>query len=471
MLIFSTKLYVKEELSDEKFIDMAIDWVKGGQNYSFDTINWNGEEEFSVENGDQTQKFTIMRYEQAVIIHLVNKDGKIIWTNDFVITTMNGRRILAVQLYKEADDISAKLSMEFNRPRLLKTIIHDKYGDIDNDIVIGDEPEIIDESRLNFAKKILLGNSAYFMPIVYVTPTLFTSSYLIDCNELAKDLAGVAHVIVEKNSKITKEMQKLTDGKNPYNGAVQIIYSNDVTQRILPEIYTSKHEFRKEVSYAVFRKLILGKIEDELSWTKIRYNNLLKKSKDSMEIAEACDEIIAERDNTIYANNRRIEELEEKNQLLQNKLLAYEYRFKKANTEHSQMISLETQEEDLYEDETKDIILKVLQKELNSMNADPNLKESRKYHVLLSLLQQNIRSNRDVEIRQLLKEILNADGSFNKSKRRQLYDLDFEIVEGKHYKITYHDDARYMFTVSKTSSDYRANMNAVAKITNKLFGC
>ncbi|MFQ9516373.1 MAG: hypothetical protein ACLRZ9_11200 [Eubacterium sp.] len=461
---------MKEELEDEKFINMAIEWVSGGCHYSFGKIEWNGKEEFSIENNDKTQKFMIMKYSEAVIIHLVNKDGKIIWTNDFVLTTKEGRRVLAVQLYSDAEDISAKLPVEFNRPRLLKTLISKKYGDIDNNLMTDELPLIIDEEKLEFAKNILLGTREYLMPIVYITST-FASSHLIDYNELAKDLAGVAHVVVEKNNKISREMKVMTNGKNPYNGAIQIIYSNGVTQRILPEIYDNKHKFRKEVSYAVFRKLILGRIEDDFSWTKIRYNNLMKKSKESMEIAEVCDDIIAEKDTIIDVNNQRIQELEEKNMILQNKLIAYEHKFKKSNKEYSQMISLNIQEEDLYEDEIKDVIVKVLQKELNSMDLDPNLKESRKYHVLLSLLQQNSLSNRDTEIITLLKDILNKDGSFNKSKKRQLYELDFEVEEGKHYKITFHHDSRYMFTVSKTSSDYRANLNAVTKASNKLFGC
>lgn len=41
--------------------------------------------------------------------------------------------------------------------------------------------------------------------------------------------------------------------------------------------------------------------------------------------------------------------------------------------------------------------------------------------------------------------------------------------EGKHYKITYGNDDRYMFTLSKTTGDYRSNLNAVSRAANKLF--
>lgn len=35
MLVFSTKLYVKEQLTDDIFINKAISWVQGGNNYRF----------------------------------------------------------------------------------------------------------------------------------------------------------------------------------------------------------------------------------------------------------------------------------------------------------------------------------------------------------------------------------------------------------------------------------------------------
>ncbi len=469
MLIFSTKLYVTNELTDEKFIDLAIEWISGGQNYTFGEVKWDGKEEFTIENANCTQKFTIMKYESAVIVNLVNKDGKIIWTNDFVLTEKDGKRVLAVLLYNDAVDMSARLPKEFNRPRLLKRIIRDKYGADDNGLKINDEPMVIRKENLKVAEEIILGKKEYFMPVVYVTPALDTSTYRLDYKELAKDLAGVAHVLVEENSECTKVLRELVDGKNPYNGAVQIYYSASITQRILPGSFSNIHEFRKEVAYSVFRKLILSRINDEYSWTKIRYENLMKKSKKSMELAEICNQLIDEYEGKIDAGNQQIQELEDKINELQGKIGAYEYRFKKKNEQRG-VISFDIQEMDLYDDEIKDVILKVLTEAAQKMDTDPNLRESRKYHVLKSITQQNKLTGKDKEIEKSLRAILNGDGSFNKSKKRQLNELGFEIEEGKHYKIRYHGDKRYMITLVKTGSDFRGNKNAVSIALNVLFG-
>lgn len=469
MLVFSTKLYVSDDLTDERFIQLATEWVSWEKNYSFGEIVWNGLEEFTIENDSKTQKFTIMRYETAVIVHLENEDGKVIWTNDFILTEKEGKRILAVLLYNDGVDMSVRLPQVFNRPYLLKQIIKKRYGGMDKDLPINDIPLVINDSNLDIAKKLILGESVYLMPVVYITPSLYASTLKLDGNELAKDLAGVAHVLIEESSVQTKMLKEMTEGKNPYNGAIQIFYSPTITQRILPCNFENKHEFRREVSYSVFRKLVLGRIADEFSWTKIRYNNLMSKSMESIEIANLCNEILDEYEEGSKVKDRTIQDLEEKISQLQGKVQAYEYRFQE-KCEQGRVVAFDVQENDLYENEIKDIVLSVLDKELHSMEDDAKQRESRKFHVLQSILQQNKQSGNATELTKSLKSIINKDGSFNNVKRRQLNELGFEIEESKHYKIVYREDDRYMFTLAKTPSDFRNNLNSVSDAAKKIFG-
>lgn len=93
------------------------------------------------------------------------------------------------------------------------------------------------------------------------------------------------------------------------------------------------------------------------------------------------------------------------------------------------LLTFETQEMDLYE-EVKDINLKILDKEYKMMDSDPNLRESRKYHVLKSIIQGNEKAGNDEEIKALLREILNKDGSFNGAKRRQ---LNYLVISNKNH--------------------------------------
>ncbi len=468
MLVFSTKLFVKELLTDEIFINKAIAWVKGGKNYYFGEFEWNEKEEFSVSSSDEKQKFTINRYSDAVVVHLVNIDEKIIWTSDFVLTKKNGKRILASFLYNDAVDMSVRLPEQFNRPYLLKQIVAEGFGELDGNICTDNLPFILSDDNLSIAEELILGKSDYMMPIVYVSATRNKSEISVDTYELAKDLAGVAHVVVEESCECTKRLRDLTDGKNPYNGAVQIFYAQNITQRILPKFFSNSHQFRNEVAYSVYKRLILSRIDDEFSYAKLKYNNLVKKSAESIEISQICDELLDEKEKIINIGNLRIQEMEDKISNLQAKLQIFENRLNNKETQ-SYLITFETQEVDLYEGEEKDIIIKILDREFKNMDSDPNLRESRKYHVLKSIIQENKKTGKDEQIKKLLREILNKDGSFNGAKRRQLNDLGFIVNEGKHYKITYGNDDRYMFTLSKTTGDYRSNLNAVSRAANKLF--
>jgi hypothetical protein len=468
MLVFSTKLYVKETLTDDVFIEKAVDWVKGGKNYRFGEFEWDDSEEFNVMSSDKKQKFTINKYEDAIIIHLENREEKVIWTSDFVLTNRNCKRILAAFLYNDAVDMSVKLPEQFNRPYLLKQIVAEGYGDIDQNICTNNTPVIITKENINIANDLIMGNVDYMMPVVYVSAA--KDGVSVDADELAKDLAGVAHVLVEESYECTRILRDLTEGKNPYNGAVQIFYSLNITQRVLPKYYNNSNQFRNEVAYSVFKRLILSRIDDEFSWTKIRYNNLVKKSKDSMEISQICDDLLGEKEEIIKVGNLRIQELEDKLANLNAKLQICESRLNNKGTQ-SNLIAFDIQEMDLYEGEIKDMVIKILEKELKSMDADSNLKESRKYHVLKSIIQGNPKTEKGEQIRALLRDILNKDGSFNGVKRRQLNDLGFTVEEGgKHYKITFANDDRYMFTLAKTPSDFRSNLNTVTKAANKIFG-
>lgn len=372
-------------------------------------------------------------------------------------------------MYNDAVDMSVKLPQRFNRPYLLKELVAEGWGEADGKLHTNNIPYIITQDNINIAEKLIMGKSEYMMPVVYVSAKKNNDGIYIDSDELAKDLAGVAHVMVEESCECTHILKNITDGKNPYNGAVQIFFALDITQRILPKFYKNSGQFRKAVAYSVYKRLILSRIDDEFSCAKLKYNNLVKKSQESMEISQICDELLDEKEEIIKLGKLQIKELEDKVSNLQVKLQISESRLNKKG-EKNELITLDVQETDLYDGEMKDIVLKILEKEFNMINSDPNLMESRKYHVLKSIIQENSKTGQDEKIKELLREILDNDGSFNNAKKRHLFDLGFTIDEGKHYKITFGDDDRYMFTLSKTTSDYRSNMNVVSKASNKLFG-
>ena len=104
----------------------------------------------------------------------------------------------------------------------MKTILKLGYGAMDNDLPISDKTFLIKEDNLEKAEKIISGKTKYLLPVVYVTKKFIDNNTILDTNELAKDLAGTAHVMVEDSTELSSKLKEKTDGINPFNGAVHI---------------------------------------------------------------------------------------------------------------------------------------------------------------------------------------------------------------------------------------------------------
>ena len=105
MIIFSTKFYVNKELTMEKFIELAFDWVNGSPHYGFNSICWNGEPLYEIET--EKQKLSIVQSidKKILALRLENRDDEnVIWTNDFVYEKGDINNIILVRLARDAAD-------------------------------------------------------------------------------------------------------------------------------------------------------------------------------------------------------------------------------------------------------------------------------------------------------------------------------------------------------------------------------
>ena len=470
MLRFLTNLFVSEELTNENFIEMVFSWLNGSPHYSFKDLDWNKGNNYFKKSSNGEQTINISKYdkEDTVAVHLINRDKQVIWTNDYILTKNKSNRILSVQLYSETEKITDRFPNEFNRPYLLKKIIKEGFGGIDNGLKICDRFTYIEEDNIELISNIINSKVEYMMPIVYVSTSFFDGKHKVNCSELAKDLAGVAHVLVEKNYKTSQLLKEITDGRNPYNGAIQIYYGKDYSNRIIPSFYKNGNQIRYEISNAVYSRLILGKIDDSLSWNKIQYNHLQLKNKEDKDLIELSENILKDTEENLKNAKLRIEDLEDEVSRLKFKVQSYEYSYNKDENKKT-AVFLETQEVDLYESELNDIVLNLIKQEIDKMCSDPNQKERRKFHVLNSLLQQNAISHNPEQIIENIKNAIGNNNDLSRSQKRALFDYGFEVIDGDHYKLIYKGDPRYSFTLAKTSSDYRSKENLLSEIKNVLF--
>ena len=94
---------------------------------------------------------------------------------------------------------------------------------------------------------------------------------------------------------------------------------------------------------------------------------------------------------------------------------------------------------------------------------------SRRECIIKDLLETNnyehLSDNRKREIKKLFKGYT----SMSTGIRQGLGELGFTITEdGKHYKVRYNDDTRFLATISKTASDHRTGENFASIICQKM---
>ncbi len=481
MVVFSTMFYVKKSLTMERMTELAFEWANGSPHYGFGNIAWNGGDSGEYISDDGKQKFSVIVSNDGNILamRMENTDeNNILWINDFVYESGEERNVLSVRLTRDADRESF-IPDRFNRPRLMKTVLREGYGDVDNDMEISDRVINITEKNIDIAENIICGNVKYIMPVVYVTRRYSDGRPCLDANELARDLAGVAHVLVESGKNITSVLSSRTGRKNPFDGAVQIYYTDKNSVRIMPENVS-----RKRIVDSVCRRLALLKVDDRYTWSDIKYRKLYDKyykdKENSSELIEFYKEMNDEydRDNRSkqqdidYLQSELDEALDEINRL-KSRVSVYEHSFNSRRNEYTDdgnavTVSIACGEEEFYESEIKDLLLKLVADEKSKMDGDPNQRGWRRYHVLDSIVENNEILGKGKELEDELKRILSrTDGLSGKDKRR-LNELGFVSRGENHDKLYFHDDGRYMITVAKTPSDSRTADNLAATVVNKI---
>ncbi|WP_339396990.1 hypothetical protein [Synechococcus sp. C9] len=135
-------------------------------------------------------------------------------------------------------------------------------------------------------------------------------------------------------------------------------------------------------------------------------------------------------------------------------------------TNNHHAITFYSNETDFYQDETYELILRLIEEELNRL---PNNCYKRRRDLLRSLLECNPSQEYSKQIRTQIKELFSDYKGMTRRLETRLKQLGFSLTEGNHYKITWQDDNRYTFSFAKTPSDYRADNNIARDLIHLLF--
>ena len=475
MLLFSTILDMQDHVTPDDFIKLVLEWNEGSKyaDNRVTGIDWHGEH--NVRYGDARLWMEFVEYPEQGILAVrhekITKDG-VAWDSDFIMNYREKR--IAVQLDRTYSENALVIDGAFSTPHFITLLIEKGFVRDDADLPVLRTPVYVTDGDLNLCRRAFTEDRPYKLPIVFVSKTLQNEDPLSTA-WLASRLKGAAHVLVEQNTEQCAGVRRLAGKSETPFGAVRIFYPSGSVRRknyyyrsaTGDESIRLEKVIRNVIQYSISQRIDLLYTWNGVSGSKLNEqlkNQIESRMKAESEMQKAEDEVekVYEAfDEDLRSLQEKVAELTKANEALQ-----YEnqgLRAKYAAADAAPVIFF-GDEEDFYQGEIRDIILSTLDEALTVTE-----KATRKADVLEDILDNNTYYHLSEERKQRVKALFKGYKSLTGAMRQELMSLGFEITEaGKHYKITYRGDQRYMVTVGKTPSDNRSGSNNAALINKTM---
>lgn len=476
MLLFSTLLEINDTMTKDAFIKLVLEWNQGSPHAEnvIPNIEWNGER--NIRYGNDKLWLAIEEYRNEDIIAVryekTEEDG-VVWDTDYV---MNFKKMrLSVQLDRSYLEEALVIDPKFSTPHFITLLINHGYLKDDGALPVNRNPIFVRDDNVCLLTDVINKVSRYRLPVVYVSKTQ-AGEDPVDIWKMAGRLKGVAHVLVEENTKLNNIIRVKCDDENEYNGAIGIYFPNDAygNKKVLYRKYEGGDDAQLERAVRHVIQYSNSQMINRLyTWQGV--NNALLRDRlnakgaelfaaeiekkravdEADELIESVDEDIRKLKSQVEALTRANESLMYENQGLRSKL---------SNIDKVPIIYL-GEEEDFFSDEIKAILIEIIEQALPQC-----VSKSRRKDVLEDIVKANDCRHRAEENSERIKNLLKGYRNLSGVARRELMDMGFEIEDdGKHIKLVYYGDGRYMVTMPKTPSDNRSGKNVASEIIKIMF--
>lgn len=425
-----------------------------GDNFEYKTEGGNCEVQIRryLNDGEEISAIRITIYEPTAT-----------WKTDCILQIGNGVSQLFIQTHYERSHADNYLPF-VNKPAVLRQIIDMGLCADDDGMNISSTTIWATDKNWDLRVDIMNGDRNNVLPVVYLTREEDNTLPLdLNTKYLAKRLAGIAHVIEEREYHHSSLMDIPTCGNNVHSGYIGLYFpGTGRMQRYRPWDFAHRDELM-EVLLNDVRLAWLNRVDANFcTWETIRSMQLHKKLDDWRLSSDKDNAELAEFMAFFEQENR---ELREKNEELSRQV--YALKAKQDAQSYRAVPSAGSfynsgNEPEFYPGEKNDLLHSLLSQALSRTNPD-----SRQNHLIQSLLDANPRVG---EGQHILNDIANviSRGNLSPADISELETLGFSAVRGNHMKLCFHDDLRYRFVVACTPSDYRAIKNSISDINSKL---
>lgn len=457
MILFSTILNITDSLTKDAFVDLVLEWNRTSKYIENVVPNVDLDGSYSGKFGDEKLSLEFVddpeRDLMAVRHEKVTADA-VVWDTDYVVNFAEKK--ISIRLDRTYSEDALVMNGAFSTPHFITLLIEDGYLADDQDLPVLRTP-------MAFARDIETLDGKYRLPVVYVTKTS-DGQDAIDTSWLASKLKGAAHVLIET--------EKAAD-RDEF-GSVTIFYPSEILpkKRIVYRSANGNLNARLErvvklvIQYWNAQTIDLlytwqgvnnAVLSDSFNRQMVRYQETEKARQQAEEEKDLVYEAF---DEDLRKMQQRIDELTKANEAL---MLENSFLRAKLNVTDAMPIVYQGEEEDFYPDEIKDMILGALDEVRTNSEAT-----TRRADILDDILHSNEYQHLSEQRKQRVKAMFKGYKNVSSAMKQELMDLGMTISDdGKHYKLTYRDDPRYMVTIGKTPSDNRAGNNNAALI-NKI---
>ncbi len=463
---FSTEFPIDPAKSVSDVVRLACDWVSGSPHSKIlksdlDELPSDAEKTVSAASEQVTTAIANGQDTDIGGLRYLRTEGGLEWTTAIVALKTKERHLLSIQVSCEALNTAVRLPPP-KKPYFIRQALSRLGGGMDGEIPVTDRPFRLAENEAGIAAALISGLAKNKLPIVYVSAG-FDGSLLVNPEELAQYVSGMAHVVVEPSRPFSYQVKTLTNSRNAFGGTVGVYWPESDARKsyFIDATMPNQRAIQLEIAKDIRLALANRRLRSTCTWAHLketisRKRFELLRSQGSTALQEYIDAFDAEQ----AAKDGKLIEAEQEI----SRLHAEIRRLASASHSSAEGLIAPGKEQDLYAEEIRDIIISALQESLRMAREN-----SRRQHVLVDLLASNQPSRNGAKLEDEIKSLFKTYRDMDAPTRSALLRLGFDISEdGKHYKVIFQGDGRYTFTLPKTSSDHRAGKNIASDITNAL---
>ncbi len=469
MLSFATDFPVRAGTTAACFLAVVQEWISGSPHTEFssqalEAIKGSGR--VSLDAG--TESVLSLRVEQsggsASSVRYHREDGQLHWTS--LVTFSEGPEltpVVAIRVFCEAANPSVVVPSA-KKPVFVRLILDRLGGGWDDRLEVGEVPLTVSAQDLPAVIAFITGKGHNRLPVVYVSSG-FNGQPKVDSANLARKLAGMAHVLVEPDRHYSVALRDKVGGQNAFGGTVGIYWPGGDGRRtqIRHADYASRSALLDAVVDEVRMALVNRRPLDRCTFAAVQ-ETLAKQEIEVLKGREslAIDEYAKVFDGELEAQALKLADAEREIARLAAEVRMYEARHP---LEDGLALSV-GQERDLYPNEISAMVLRVFAEYYESTSGD-----TRRRDLIKAILDNNVEDEFASQAKARIKEALRGYVRMESKVKKEFEDLGFEITnQGKHPKLVFRSDDRYTFTLASSGGDSQhGGLNAASALSRLLF--